>query len=386
MSNHTNDPWEAEMSRTFDQRVRDLHEAPLSFDQVRGKATRIRRTRRLAATGGALAAAAVIVPIVVFAGGALTDDSGPDPAPQPNPRVTDPAGSGFDYIEGKTIHLADGMKIIMPDRYVSAAVLGETVFGVRSDDETGQRYLDVTGDEVFPTQTTEIISGPVVNDDHTVVAYIEGDGDLVTHTGNAATTLATGLGPNSQLTALTGGPDCATDPCRAYVDDDTLDGPRVYENGGTSAPVEDAIGVQDASEAGLLTVQKSYSDQGSCGGIYDLASASYLWETCDHFLFGLSPDSAYVDATHAYLDGYGNGYAAILDVESQQEVARLEPVPGGSVLETTWQDNEHLLALVNEPDGWSVYRLGIDGTAERVLGPSPKGSEFAPWFGLVNGS
>lgn len=386
MSNHTNDPWEAEMSRTFDQRVRDLHEAPLSFDQVRGRATRIRRTRRLAVAGGALAAAAVIVPVAVFAGGGLTDDSGPDLAPQPNPTVTDPTGSRFDYIEGRTIHLADGTTMVMPERYQGAAVLGETVFGVRNDDDTGQLYLDVTGGEIFPDRTTEIISGPVVNDDHTVVAYIEADGDLVTHTQDAATTLATGLGPSSQVTALTGGPDCATDPCRAYVDDDTLGGPRVYENGGASTPVNDAIGVQDASEAGLLTVQKSYSDQGSCGGIYDLASTSYLWETCDYFLFGLSPDSAYVDATHAYLDGFGNGYAAILDVGSQREVARLEPVPGGTVRETTWQDSGHLLALVHEPDGWSIYRLGIDNTSERVLGPSARGSEFAPWFGLVNGS
>ena len=46
MSNHTNDPWETEMSRTFDQRVRDLNEAPLNLDQVKGKAVRIRRNRR----------------------------------------------------------------------------------------------------------------------------------------------------------------------------------------------------------------------------------------------------------------------------------------------------------------------------------------------------
>ena len=37
MNDHT-DPWETEMSREFDQRVRDLHEAPLTLDQVKGKA------------------------------------------------------------------------------------------------------------------------------------------------------------------------------------------------------------------------------------------------------------------------------------------------------------------------------------------------------------
>ena len=102
MNDHT-DPWETEMSREFDQRVRDLHEAPLTLDQVKGKAGRIRRTRRLAVAGGALAAAAVIVPIVVFAGGNLTDDSGPEPAPKPSPTVIDPSGTGFGYIEGNDV-------------------------------------------------------------------------------------------------------------------------------------------------------------------------------------------------------------------------------------------------------------------------------------------
>ncbi len=93
------------MSREFDQRVRDLHEAPLTLDRVKGKAGRIRRTRRLVAAGGALAAAAVIVPIMVFAGGNLTDDSGPEPAPKPtpDPTVIDPSGTGFGYLEGSTI-------------------------------------------------------------------------------------------------------------------------------------------------------------------------------------------------------------------------------------------------------------------------------------------
>ena len=50
-----------------------------TLDHVKGKAGRIRRTRRLAVAGGALAAAAVIVPIVVFAGGNLTNESGPEP-------------------------------------------------------------------------------------------------------------------------------------------------------------------------------------------------------------------------------------------------------------------------------------------------------------------
>ncbi len=297
MSNHTNDPWETEMSRTFDQRVRDLNEAPLNLDQVKGKATRIRRTRRIAVAGGVLAAAAVIVPVAVIAGGNLTDNSSP-PVANPNETATDVQGPGFGYFEGKTLHLPNGSEMTFPDRYLGGSVLGETVFALRSDDETGQLYLDVTGPDVFPTETTEILSGPVVNDDHTMVAYIEQDGDLVARSEQSQSTIATGLGPNSALTAVTG--DCTTDACHLYVDDDTLEEPRVFdENGESAVAAPGVLGVQDADEDGRLTVQTSSQDQGSCGGVYDPATSDYLWETCDYYLFGFSPGAKYVDATHA---------------------------------------------------------------------------------------
>ncbi len=387
MSNHTNDPWETEMSRTFDQRVRDLNEAPLNLDQVKGKAVRIRRNRRIAVAGGVLAAAAVIVPVAVLAGGALTDESSPPIAnpDTPNQTVTDPEGLGFGYLEGKTLHLPSGAEMTFPDRYRGGAVLGETFFGLRSDDETGQLSLDVTGPDVFPTETTEILSGPVVNDDHTMVAYIEMDGDLVTRSEDAQTTLATGLGPNSALTAVTGGPDCTVDACRVYVDDDVLGEPRVFdENGEATASVPGgAVGVQDADESGRLTVQASYSDQGSCGGIYDVSSTDYLWETCEFFLYALSPGSKYVDATHAYLDGFGNAWASILDAATGREIIRFDP-PEGTITQTAWQDAEHLLAQVYDSEGWSIYRIGADKNIEQILGPNPKGSDVNPAYTLVD--
>ena len=384
MSNHTNDPWETEMSRTFDQRVRDLHEAPLDLDQVKGKAGKIRRNRRIAVAGGVLAVAAVVVPVAVFAGGALTNDSRPPVAnpDSPNQTATDPEGPGFDYLEGKTLHLADGSKASFSERYRGIAVLGETFFAIRSDDDTGQLHLDVTGPDVFPTETTEILAGPVLNDDRTMVSYIESDGELVARSEQSQTTVATGLGPNSSLTAVTG--DCTTGACRVYVDDDTLGPPRVFDESGRSeVAVPDVISVNGV-EGGIVTVQNKSTDTGSCGGVYDLTLADYLWETCDYYLFEPSPDARYVEATHAYLDGFGNGWAAILDSRTGEEVARLEPA-GGAITQTAWQDPAHLLVRVFEFDGqaWSIYRLGTDGSQKRVLGPT-KGTDVDPTYTLLD--
>ena len=80
-----NRTWETEMSDAFDRRVRDLHEAPLSFDQVTTRARGIRRRRRAAVAGGILAVAAVITPIAVITAGDAGRTDGVPPAATPEP-------------------------------------------------------------------------------------------------------------------------------------------------------------------------------------------------------------------------------------------------------------------------------------------------------------
>jgi hypothetical protein len=386
MSDHTNDPWEAEMSRTFDQRVRDLNEAPLSLDQVKGKAVRIRRTRRLAAAGGALAAAAVIVPVAVFAGGALTDDSGPQPAPQPNPTVTDHGGPGFSYIDGTTLRLPDGSTVELSQRYGAGAVLGDTAYLTVNDDDTGLDRLDVVDSSGQRTVANDLVSGPATNADHTVVAYLQKDGTLTVEGDGFGFGFSTDLGENSYVAAVTGGPDCAVD-CRIYVNGEWGTDPLVFDANGDASPVvPGAIKVADADDAGLVAVQNKSTDTGSCWGVYDLAASSYAWETCDNSLFAFSPGSAYVDASHPYLDGFGNSFASILDTGTGDELATFDPPDGTAITNTMWQDDTHLLATVYGPDGWSVFSLSaVDGDVEQVAGPA-EGSDFEPAYVLLGGS
>ena len=386
MNNHT-DPWETEMSRTFDQRVRDLHEAPLTLDHVKGRAMKIRRTRRVAAAGGILAAAAVIIPVAVFAGQGLTDNnSGPGPADRtPNPTVTDPGAPGFGYLEGSTLHLADGSTVKLQESYYGATLLGDAVLAVRNDDDTGLDYLDVIDESGTATETVEIQSGPVTNDDGTAAAYLEPDGTLATRGEGYEAAVSTDLGPNSFLAAVTGC-GAGADTCRVYVNDGAGGAPTVVDaKGGAEVAVPGAIKVNGADGAGLVTVQNDSTDTGSCGGVYDENAGDYVWETCESYLYDFSPGSKYVDATHAYLDGVGNGYAAILDAATGDEVARLQQ-PESFVRQTAWQDAEHLLATVYGPEGWSIYRLGVDGDVERLVGPNPKGDDVTPAYTLLGGA
>ena len=75
-----------QLNRTLREHADGVHGAPLAFDDVRGKATSIRRRRRLASGLGVAAAIAVIVPTAMFA------TNGNDSSPQPAtalPTVTD---------------------------------------------------------------------------------------------------------------------------------------------------------------------------------------------------------------------------------------------------------------------------------------------------------
>ena len=87
-----------ELSRTMRHHAENLSAAPLAFDDVRGKATSIRRRRQVATGIGALAAIAVIVPTAMFATQNVLADNEIDPGVSGTPTVID--SNGTDATEG----------------------------------------------------------------------------------------------------------------------------------------------------------------------------------------------------------------------------------------------------------------------------------------------
>ncbi len=402
MSNTDGTPredWEYEMSREFDNRVRDLNEAPLTFDHVRGKAMAIRRARRLAVAGGVLAAAAVIVPVAVFATGQgaggdpdqdLIATSSPSATPTQaeddgNP-VLPPGGIGVAYIEGRTLHRPDGATFALPDSYDGGTLLGDAFYGVRNVD--GSVFLDIVVGDGTVTETIETASGIAVNTDGTAVAYLERDGDLMTRWAEGQVEIPSDLGRDITLAAFVGGPDCnvGADFCRVFANHGDLETSpeEVTSDATVNVNIPDALRINDADETGLFTVLNKSRMAGSCGGLYDEVSADYVWETCDFQVLDLSPDSLHVSGTDDYGDGLGAPYASILDAASGEEVVRFDP-EDGFVREMVWENDEHLLALVYDPSGWGIYRIGVDGSTDRVVGPSTEGDDITPAYKFVSG-
>lgn len=408
MSKHVNNPegtpqdtpdegWESEMSREFDHRVRDLNEAPFSLDHVKGKAMSIKRNRRLAVAGGMLAAAAVIVPVAVFSAQGIdgrTDNDLPPATSSPTPtEAVEPPSSALalDYLEGKTWVRPDGSEIDLGVRYDGGTVLGSTLLATRSDD-AGNRTFDVIDETGDVTETIELVSDLAVNADHTTVAYLEPDGDLMTLWDPTAgdqgrVAIQSGL-RNTYPVAVVGGPSCsAGDDCTVYVEyGDAETPPQAVTSEGVTEQFVDgpAISVEDVTDTGLVAVQQSYSAQGSCNGLYDLEQDTFTWETCDYFLLELNRSGSHVAATHPYLDGFGNGWVAILDAAGN-EIVRVDPA--GATGRQVWEDDDSLLVTVYEKGGeWSVWRLNTDGTKEQALKGSRAGSDMNPAYTLLAGS
>jgi hypothetical protein len=382
------DPWESEMSREFDRRVRDLHEAPLTFESVKGRAMTIRRKRRIAVAGGVLAAAAVVVPVAVFAG----NDPGRSEAERPDfatssPTPTEsPVGAlGVSYLEGRTWHRVGGTPVELASRYDGGTELGTDLLAVRNDE--GRLTVDVIEGSGTVSESFDTFSYPVANADHTTAAYVATDGTLMTRWADGEVAMGEGFVDGDSVAAVTGGPSCFedVDGCQVFVNHGDGSTPEVLDSHGLrDLATPDAVKVNDVSPDGLVAAQTSSSDAGSCSEVYDRRAGAAVFETCDYSFDGFSPDGAYLSGTDAYRDGIGQGYVVILDAATGDEIARWEATDGFA-RSWVWEDETHLLVNAYERGEWRLYRLGIDGSTEQVLS-SDEGDDMTPAFTLLGGS
>ena len=219
--------------------------------------------------------------------------------------------------------------------------------------------LDIVDDTGEVVETHETASGIAATDDGSTIAYVDPDGVLWTQSDNGRISIHDGLSPNAYPTVVLCGEEDLD--CAVWVN--SGDGTTPPENISSHfrlTEVPDALSVGDATESRLVAVMNESHDEGSCGGVYDISSSSYVWEGCESYLYDFSPDDAHLTGTHAYLDGPGPGYITILDAATGEEVARLDP-KAGYIGEAVWQDTGHVIVSVFEPEGWNVYRLGVDG-------------------------
>lgn len=390
--------WEHEMTDAFDRRVRDLHEAPLTFDHVRGTAMKIRRKRRAAVAGSMLAAAAVIVPVAVVASNSLGGDSGtippttqgPTEGPTDGPTdgtdtdspVLDPSPIAIPFLAGSTLTLPDGSTFQMPSAsYRVAAVLGDRIVGYRNEDAVGTvDVIDQSGISDSWSGTSEL----VVSDSGETVAFVSGERELITLWDGGQRTLGSRFSADVSPVAVAGGPSCDVADCRVYLDaGDAVTAPVVVDSEGKQTTVvPGTIKVNDVLETldvDLVALQVSYSNTGSCSAVYANGAAQPAFETCDYLIEEISPDRQHLLVSDAYGDGIGLGYFAVIDFDGT-EVARYAP-EGGFIGQLAWETADTVVATVFDGAGWRIVRQPVSGGLDYPLGPAGN-DEAAPSFYL----
>ena len=290
-----------------------MNTAPLGLRDVQGRASSIRRNRRIAVGVGVAAALAVIVPTAVTATDLMRTDSAPPPATSPTPKPGpqpqadgsfpltieglpegEPAQIGYTLIDEQQL-VMPAETFDLPDAYTQIAPYGtDGWLALRSGNypPTGSQIVELTKDfEVV----SSVSAGPafVLNSDASRFAWVEVEG-----------------GQSVLVTA----PSDGGEPTRTPIGDDIaqpvgfLPGDRVAFSSTDQATGEQSFGLvapdgevteiggflrlYDASEAnGLVAGQTQYRRDGtSCAGA--LANSGMAWETCDHTLGQFSPDGA----------------------------------------------------------------------------------------------
>jgi hypothetical protein len=140
-----------------------------------------------------------------------------------------------------------------------------------------------------------------------------------------------------------------------------------------SGPDRELTGLERASAtseaAGLVAgVTRSSASTGeSCVGVVEPATGQApLWESCDRYLVGFSPDGQYVAALGSLDSPEGQPTVSVLDARTGDPVVEFRQAGDSKVLvkELAWEDDGHLLAVAHEGLTWRVLRLDLDGNVE----------------------
>ncbi|WP_183095739.1 hypothetical protein [Nocardioides stalactiti] len=394
-------PWEEAMSRDFDARVRDLHEAPFDFTAVQGKARRIKRNRRAAVAGSVLGVAAIVTPIAVLSNGGTTQTKQPDfanPSDGGSTSTVAPDTPALpDYLQGNVWHQADGDTVELSETdqpYTSSVLWGDLLVAIRWDGEVFN-VADVIDDSGAVVDSFEVTSSVVVNDAGTTIAWIDPDTNEVRAawddqdaTINAVDLASPGEGVAWDVAAIAGGPDCneAADGCTVYLNNGLGENPTAVGSDGTDEnPVPGALDYRDATTVGgskVLFVDSYNPDTSLCTGLYDLEASAATWTTCDFDAREVSPDGSLVSALPSQYDGIGTAWIAILDADSGEETGRFAPEGGFVSSGAVWTPDNRLVFSAYDGARWHLYSMDVTGETTELGDPVEGPAESTP-FRLV---
>lgn len=376
----------------------------LDLAQVMSRAGEIRRGRRMRAS---MVMAAVVLAVAVPVGITVLDSdptrpNRPDPAAKPDTSAISLAQLAVGaepkngYVLGRELHdgtgTTIGLKAPVDPTEASAVEVARIKGGFlvkRTDEDYNLEVSFVSGTRATPSRTWRSTFGFAVSPEGNVGAFVQPDGtviavqdqgDTAVELGKAPGQLPRGQGSQSvnsfEIGGMTG-EDCrAGGDCTVYVLS-------------TSAPQKvwavtpdsvtqvhpGMLRLAGVAPDGTVAGQTSSSDDGSCSEVRSVEDA-VLWKTCDYrFTSTFSPNGKYLLGAGAYGDGAGDGQLSVLDPKTHDAVLDLKTEDGAIVYKSFWEDDDHVLAIVQDQGRWGVIRFDLNGAREYALAPMPAGAD-----------
>ncbi|QBR93594.1 hypothetical protein [Nocardioides euryhalodurans] len=390
-----NDQLTTRLTRQLHEQVDGMTDAPLSLDDVRGRAHAIRRTRRLAAAGvAAVAVAAIALPIGLLGGdGAGRGDrppvvDTPSEAVDPTPRADGTFPLTLDVPEGPvpdTGYIVFGdQTYVTPDRtldlpgsFVQIAPYDEGWVGIRASrsSPTGHEVvvLDADLEEVSASP-----SGPGLapSSDGTRVAWLDvegggGTGTLVNAPADGGQPIYTSVSSRSQIEGF-----LSPELVAVSLFDDTS-GDTSYRGAGPNgwdfeepslAGFQAVGGISEV--AGLVAGQTQFRGDSTCSEVRrtDPAQPGLVHETCDHQLGAFSPDGQLLLGFPTYFD-LGSPALAVLDAATGEPVVEWTSSPrredAAMVMSAVWEDDDTVVAVVEQGRNQQVLRFELNGSVTK---------------------
>jgi hypothetical protein len=378
-----NDDLGAQLARELHRRTDTLIGTPLGFDDVRGKATSIRRRRQVATGLGVAAAVAVIVPTAMFAtrGGESTPQPAtplpsvtatPSPSQTPSPTSSPVMGPKPHALDVRDLPTGAPPAIAYRDE----GTIQELVLltdGTRVD-RTDAGIVVTTGSGTFGPYLSD--SPLARNDQGTIAAWVTTDSALmVWQVGQSQPlTIATSDLAGTQLAAVTGN-DCTTGDCRLWIRGSTLpsgDQESQVIDGDVTVSQADhdghIIAVRDADDSGRVLGSTEIGDGTSCSAVVD--GTTTLLAMCDYQLDSFAPSGSYVLASEPYHSGASSGTIAVFAMNGDRTAYRVRTSQHmAGIWQAEWEDSTHVLFIAIQDGQWSIVRMGVDGSLEYAVPP-----------------
>lgn len=163
----------------------------------------------------------------------------------------------------------------------------------------------------------------------------------------------------------------------------------VSSNHGFVQPLEGVKGtfsLQDADNSGSVGWTKVTDDLTTCSTYRpsndENGPTGRSWKTCASMPLLFSPNGKHLLATgpHGY-EGLGASGLSILTRstgKARLEVESTEKSPA-AIIDMVWEDDTHVLAIVNQKLDWAIVRVGLEGSMELAGKPvhtAPESEEY----------